>query len=172
MAGNERLQSVLDGQRSTTPSPTPYTSVKWSRPEVLYLLSLYRDREYKFKDKKTKKKAVWDEVAAEMAVKGYNYTGLRCETKFKNLKQNFTKTVDHNNKTGNDKTCPFYEELEEIYGLTPCVKPVAVCSNRVQNGSDASSVCASGSCDAVYTATDTSSEAGAQVSDTKIYINI
>ena len=66
-----------------------------------------------------------------MRQKGYEYTGSQCETKFKNLKQNYTKTVDHSNVSGNDKkTCPYFEELSEIFGMTPCVKPIAVCSNR------------------------------------------
>lgn len=42
-------------------------------------------------------------------------------------------TKDHNNKSGNDpKTCKFYEELEEVLGEKPCVKPVAVASNLIK----------------------------------------
>ncbi|XP_068757597.1 uncharacterized protein [Montipora capricornis] len=89
------------------------------------------EREKFFKDKKSKKKTLWEEISKEMQEKGYGYTGAQCETKFKNLKQNFTKTVDHNNVSGNDKkTCPYFEELNDIFGMTPSVKPVAVCSNR------------------------------------------
>lgn len=37
---------------------------------------------------------------------------------------------DHNNKSRNDpKTCKFCEELEEILGEKPCVKPITVASN-------------------------------------------
>ena len=119
-------QDNFEFQLSTT-----HIQVKWSRPEVLLLLSLYRDREQLFKDKKTKTKTLWEEIARDMRQEGYEYTGSQCETKFKNLKQNYTKTVDHNNVSGNDKkTCPYFEELSEIFGMTPCVKPVAVCSNR------------------------------------------
>lgn len=39
-------------------------------------------------------------------------------------------TKDHNNKSVNDpKTCKFYEELEEVLGEKPCVKPIAIMSN-------------------------------------------
>lgn len=39
--------------------------------------------------------------------------------------------LDHNNKSGNDKkTCPYFQELSDIFGMTPAVKPVALCSNR------------------------------------------
>ena len=66
-----------------------------------------------------------------MQEKGYGYSGAQCETKLKNLKQSFTKIVDHNNVLGNDKkTCPYFEELRDIFGMTPSVKPVAICSNR------------------------------------------
>ena len=110
---------------------TPPLQVKWSRNEVLFLLSLYKERENFFKDKKSKKKTLWEEISKEMQEKGYGYSGAQCETKFKNLKQNFTKTVGHNNVSGNDKkTYPYFEELSDIFGMTPSVKPVAVCSNR------------------------------------------
>ena len=66
-----------------------------------------------------------------MRQKGYEYTGSQCETKFKNLKQNYTKMVDHNNVSGNDKkTCLYFEELSKIFGMKLCVKPIVVCSNR------------------------------------------
>ena len=107
-----------------------FSQVKWSRSEVLFLLSLYKEREHRFKDKKSKKKTLWEEIAREMREQGYDYTGPQCETKFKNLKQGYTKTVDHNNKSGNDKkTCPYFEELSHIFVMTPCVTPVALCSN-------------------------------------------
>ena len=66
-----------------------------------------------------------------MRQKDYQYTGSQCESKFKNLKQNYTRMVDHNNVSGNNKkTCPYFEELSKIFGMTPCVKPIAVCCNR------------------------------------------
>ena len=124
-------QLIVQVQTPAAAFETPLLQVKWSRNEVLFLLSLYKERENFFKDKKSKKKTLWEEISKEMQEKGYGYTGAQCETKFKNLKQNFTKTVDHNNVSGNDKkTCPYFEELSDIFGMTPSVKPVAVCSNR------------------------------------------
>ena len=55
--------------------------VKWSRPEVLLLLSLYRDKEQLLKD------TMWNKIEKLLSLK----------------KQNDTKTVDHNNVLGNDK---------------------------------------------------------------------
>lgn len=124
-------QFIVHVQTPVAEFETPPLQVKWSRNEVLFLLSLYKERENVFKDKKSKKKTLWEEISKEMQEKGYGYSGAQCETKFKNLKQNFTKTVDHNNVSGNDKkTCPYFEELSDIFGMTPSVKPVAVCSNR------------------------------------------
>ena len=94
-------QFILHVQTTVTEFETPpLLQVKWSRNEVLFLLSLYKERENFFKDKKSKKKTLWEEISKEMQEKGYGYSGAQCETKFKNLKQNFTKTVDHNNVSG------------------------------------------------------------------------
>ena len=60
-----------------------------------------------------------------MNSKGYTFSGTKCETKFKNMKQTFTKTVDHNNITGNDRrTCPYYDELSDIFGMSLAVRPI------------------------------------------------
>ena len=124
-------QFIVHVQTPIAEFETPPLQVKWPRNEVWFLLSLYKERENVFKDKKSKKKTLWEEISKEMQEKGYGYSGAQCETKFKNLKQNFTKTVHHNNVSGNDKkTCPYFEELSDIFGMTPSVKPVAVCSNR------------------------------------------
>ena len=62
---------------------------------------------------------------------GYPYPASKCEVKFKNLKQKYIKTVDHNNKSGNEmKTCSFFDELNEIFACNPSVLPPAECSNR------------------------------------------
>jgi len=59
-----------------------------------------------------------------------NKTPIQCENKWKDIKRKYMETKDHNNTSGNDpKTCKFYEELEEILGEKPCVKPIAVASN-------------------------------------------
>ena len=93
-------QFILHVQTPVAKFETPSLQVKWSRNEVLFLLSLYKERENFFKDKKSKKKTLWEEISKEMQEKGYGYSGAQCETKFKNLKQNFTKTADHNNVSG------------------------------------------------------------------------
>ena len=105
---------------------------KWTNPEVLQLLILYKANDEKFCDPKWKKKAVWEEISKQMKRHGYLQRSVsKCEVKFKTLKQKCVKTVDHNNKSGNDsKTCSYFNELNEIFACNPFVEPVAECSNR------------------------------------------
>lgn len=104
---------------------------KWTKPEVQQLLILYKANEEKFQNPKWKKKAIWKEISKEMNQYGYSYTSDQCQVKFKNLKQTYVKTVDHNNKSGNSlKSCSFFDELNEIFACNPFVEPVAECSNR------------------------------------------
>ena len=117
--------SLVKAQDITT-SPN-----KWTTPEVLQLLQLYKVSEEKFKDPKKKKKAIWEEISRQMHDHNYPYSASKCEVKFKNLKQKYVKTVDHNNKSGNDsKTCSYFEELDAIFAYNPSVCPIAECSNR------------------------------------------
>ena len=82
------------------------TIQKWSRQEVLQLLHLYRKNEETFSEENVK----WN-------LKIWN--------------KKYIKTVDHNNKSGNDvKTCSSFDELSAIFACNPSVEPVAVCSNR------------------------------------------
>lgn len=58
-------------------------------------------------------------------------TPIQCENKWKDVKRKYTETKDHNNKSGNEpKNCKFYEELEEVLGEKPCIKPIALASNH------------------------------------------
>ena len=62
---------------------------------------------------------------------GFNISASKCEIKFKNLKQSYVKTVDHNNRSGNDrKICPYFDELSEIFGMSPSVTPPSTVSSR------------------------------------------
>ena len=90
-------QFIIHVQTPVTEFETLPLQVKWSRNEVLFLLSLYQERENFFKDKKSKKKTLWEEISKEMQEKGYGYSGAQCEKKFKNLskivqKQSITTT--------------------------------------------------------------------------------
>ena len=53
----------------------------------------------------------------EMKKKGYERDWIQCRVKIKNLKTNYKKVKDGNNKTGESrKTCKFYDELDRILG--------------------------------------------------------
>ncbi|XP_071557670.1 uncharacterized protein [Temnothorax nylanderi] len=75
---------------------------------------------------------VWKIVAEELnTLKKTQYSLDQCKNKMKELKRKYIETKDHNMQSGAEaKTCPFYEELDEILDKKPCVKPVALASNR------------------------------------------
>ena len=53
-------------------------------------------------------------------------TPQQVENLWKSMTHQFKKTADHNNISGNNrKNCPYYEELNDIMGFRPNVKPVS-----------------------------------------------
>lgn len=88
---------------------------------------------------------MWRQIAAELQKTNPNwtYTGIQCENKFKDVRKNYVKVKDHNtNSTGGQrKASKFYEDMEEIFGDKPCIKPVAIASTlRKRSSSDSSKI--------------------------------
>ena len=109
------------------------------------LLQIYREHEIKFTDVNYTKKKVWKLIADNMATvlvfkdEHVVPTPLQCENRWKTMTSMFRKTHDHNNISGKERrTCPYYDEMMELYGYRPNVEPVATCSStgsgdRVRN---------------------------------------
>jgi len=113
-------------------SELPKLSTRWTREATLCLLKAYRDLEWKLSDPKIKNKAVWQEIAKILSEHDFMFNAEKCERKMLNMKRDYRSVIDHNNKTGNDrKTHPYLDEMNEIFGLKPTVKPVAVASSMV-----------------------------------------
>lgn len=86
-------------------------------------MSLRLEDDLKFQLHKAHK-TLWNDIAKRMTEKGYSYSGIQCSNKWKTVKREYKNTVDHNNKSGNDKkSCKFYEELNDLYGTKPSTTP-------------------------------------------------
>ena len=90
---NGPAELMTDNIENTTQVLTPVDqqdaaasqSARWSKPEVLCLLQLYKENVLSFADPKTKKNAIWDKISKQMNSMGYSFSGTKCETKIKNL---------------------------------------------------------------------------------------
>lgn len=75
---------------------------------------------------------LYGEISEELkkANSAWQYTAKNCENKFKDITKVYKRTKDHHNQTGvKPKTCKYFEELEEVLGKKPCLKPVALASS-------------------------------------------
>ena len=103
---------------------------RWSRPEVLQLLSVFSAKRQRFKDINVKNKTVWEEISTALNKNGVSCTAKMCETKIKNLKRSYVSCVDHKKTSGSGKMrkC-VYDELQDIYSKDDATEPQALCSN-------------------------------------------
>ena len=72
------------------------------------------------------------DLVAQMRDMGYESfpSWIKVESRWKTMLRSYKKTVDHNNKSGNDKrSCLFYSELNNLFGFKPNVKPHATLSS-------------------------------------------
>jgi len=60
----------------------------------------------------------------------WNYIGQQCEDKFKDLRKHYVKAKDQNEKSSGlpVATCKFYDEMDEVLGDKPSIKPLSIAS--------------------------------------------
>lgn len=141
------VRSLSESSKSTTP-PSPATSPPedkhvWSKSEIELLLDLYESYKDQLKDPRVRKTKVWDDVARIIREKlDSDVTGCQCNQKFRNLKADFQKVLDHNGRPGNFKrVCKYYDRLANIlsyqaqgrgYPLPHPYPPLSVHENAIK----------------------------------------
>jgi len=91
----------------------------WTKQEVELLLDLYEEHKSKLQDPRVRKTKVWDDIAKHIHEKlEADVNGCQCNQKFRNMKADYQKVVEHNARAGSfRKTCKYYDRLEKL--LTP-----------------------------------------------------
>ena len=128
------LQSCSDSPREAgSKVDSRPTANKFSKNAVLRLITLYQEKEYKFGSPKYKKKDIWIEITKalqEADLISKTLTWNKVKQKWKNLTKKYRDTTDYNNVSGHEtRTCPFQEELNDVYGYKPNVRPPFEASN-------------------------------------------
>ena len=97
----------------------------WSDKEIKTLIAVWGANDLQQQlDGAVRNKVVYERVAQEIKKQGYECDWMQCRTKIKNLKTNYKKVKDSNNKTGeNRKSCKFYDELDQILRHRPASAP-------------------------------------------------
>lgn len=122
----------------------------WSKEQTLLLIDTYKKYEHLFKSSTKKKRDVWKKIQSGLAEFGVEVPVDRCERKFRNLKQRYANIVtvaeakyllsflsfryktivDNNNATGRARmSWPFFEEMQELLGRNPSVRPPVTISS-------------------------------------------
>ena len=113
------VRQLSESKSTTPPSPSstpPDDKHVWSKSEIELLLDLYETYKDQLKDPRVRKTKVWDDVARIIREKlDSDVTGCQCNQKFRNLKADFQKVLDHNGRPGNFKrVCKYYDRLASI----------------------------------------------------------
>ena len=96
----------------------------------MLLLDEYKKNLKNFNDPKMKQKAIWGKISQTLKEKGFDNDWAKCERRLINMKSKYKSTNIHNKQTGNNpKTCSYYQELDDIFGNSPAISPLAICSN-------------------------------------------
>ncbi|XVF64342.1 hypothetical protein PTKIN_Ptkin09bG0161800 [Pterospermum kingtungense] len=110
-AVNLDVSKTDNGYQSYTTS----SSSRWPKVEVLALIKLRTELDFKYLDSEPKG-PLWEEISAEMKKLGYNRNAKRCKEKWENINKYFKKVKESNKKRPEDsKTCPYFDQLDSLY---------------------------------------------------------
>lgn len=84
----------------------------------------------KFDDRKSSKAGLWQKIAVEMKIMGFDVGdgkegGERCRQKFANLQRSYVNFKKHMKTTGEEKCNPppFFDEMDKILGHKDKISP-------------------------------------------------
>lgn len=100
----------------------------WSESETQILLAEYKSNEQLFKSSAVRNSSVWKKIAHKVST----HTPQQCENKLKYLKSQYIKRIESSgpkNTGGTIVKCPYFEDLDAIFGKRPNIVPVAVASS-------------------------------------------
>ncbi|EFN85916.1 hypothetical protein EAI_13708, partial [Harpegnathos saltator] len=96
--------------------------------DIMLHFCLWKDHEKLFDDK-IRNEVMWNKIVEFFKDKGYIFTGKQVENKWKNLRKTYIKIKDNNSKSGAAlKKCKYYDEMDEIFGKSHSIQPVAIAS--------------------------------------------
>ncbi|XP_060607941.1 uncharacterized protein LOC132760068 [Ruditapes philippinarum] len=109
--------------------------ISWTKEATLLLIDEYKIRQTKIDQGRLSKKRAFEQIAAELRMKGYVFSQDQCASRMKTIYRVYKNVKDANAKSGNErKSYIFEKELDELYkdklSINPkCVESTATASS-------------------------------------------
>ncbi|EDW02884.1 GH10937 [Drosophila grimshawi] len=89
----------------------------WNQKSTKLLVELYSERRHRFRDPKTRKRALWTEIVDEMEREGYK--GINediCDRKWRNMKKTYRTCRETMKKNGRKRVAwDYYDTFDEMF---------------------------------------------------------
>ncbi|KAL8166157.1 hypothetical protein V2J09_007656 [Rumex salicifolius] len=110
---------------------------RWPKEEIEALIKLRANMEHKYQQEGVPKWPLWEEISGLMTTMGYNRNAKRCKEKWENINKYYRKVKEKNKRPRVDsKTCPYYYQLEALYGANSTKPPAAVTAEQDDDDED------------------------------------
>ena len=100
----------------------------WTTDDATMLYQLRSEQEESFTSGKVAHTTLWTKIALNLSIlTEREKSSANCKNKWKALKKEWRKTLDHNKISGNERrSCPLYNEFQELYGGRACEQPSVI----------------------------------------------
>ena len=113
-----------------TPASSNKIAKYWTKEEAKLLVATRLEMQEEFDSGKKNHTVLWGRILDVFLSHGIDVTLEQLKNKFKEIKRQWRDAVDDNSITGNDpKSCPFFEEMSEVFGTKAGSRPAFTLSS-------------------------------------------
>lgn len=116
---NRLMKDNTFGRRVRHDAPYSQRLGPWDNKSSRMLIRLLGEypRAYFILDKECKRTEAWEIIRIRLAEADYQFTVLQIRMRWRELCKKYRNTVNHNDMSKTRKTCQFFDEMNELFGV-------------------------------------------------------
>lgn len=116
---NRLMKDNTFGRRVRHDAPYSHRLGPWDNKSSRLLIQLLKEnpKAYFILDKECKRTEAWEMIRVKLADAGYQFTVLQIRMRWRELCKKYRNTVNHNDMHNMRRTCQYFDELNDLFGI-------------------------------------------------------
>ncbi|XP_069163528.1 uncharacterized protein [Procambarus clarkii] len=134
---NRLMKDNTFGRRVRHDAPYSHRLGPWDNKCSRLLIQLLKEypKAYFILDKECKRTEAWEMIRVKLAEAGYQFTVLQIRMRWRELCKKYRNTINHNDLYNSRKTCQYFDDLNNLFGVWDCPATLLLIRQLEANGS-------------------------------------
>nr|XP_053628699.1 uncharacterized protein LOC128686076 [Cherax quadricarinatus] len=133
---NRLMKDNTFGRRVRHDAPYSHRLGPWDNKSSRLLINLLKEypKAYFILDKECKRTEAWEMIRAKLTEAGYQFTVLQIRMRWRELCKKYRNTINHNDLYNTRKTCQYFDDLNNLFGIWDCPATLLLIRQLEANG--------------------------------------